>query len=374
MKVLILGIDGYIGFPLALRLIRRGHEVFGIDNFFRRSVTYSAIPIYDFYTRLEVVKEELGAEIDYQFLDISSQRPELYEFIDQVKPDCIVHLAEQPSAPFSMRSPNDAVFTQVNNVVGTLNVLFAIKRFCPDCHLLKLGTMGEYGTPNVPIPEGFFEVEYKGRKDVLPFPRQAGSWYHLSKVHDSNNIMFANKVWGLRSTDVMQGVVYGTRTEDITKPELATRFDFDQYFGTALNRFCVQAILGIPLTVYGKGGQTRGFIALRDSVQCLTLALENPPDEGEYRVFNQYDETYSIKQLAEIVSKHTGAEIQHLKNPRVEAEEHFYQPECKKLRELGFRPTKVLDEEIDIMLDDLRRHEDRLRKGIQDIFPSVTWR
>jgi len=305
-----------------------------------------------------------------------------YDFTELVikkeKPETIVHLGEMPSAPFSMIDVEHCNYTMINNIVGTNNILFAIHKHVPDCHLLKLGTMGEYGTPNVDIPEGFFEIEYRGRKDRLPFPRQAGSWYHQTKVHDSHNIIFACKIWGLRSTDIMQGVVHGVVTDDMVNDDLLTRFDFDEAFGTALNRFCSQAIIGHELTPYGKGGQTRGYIALRDSMQCLAIAAENPPDEGEYRVFNQYDECYSVNELAEKVVKVTKklsieAKIWNIENPRVEAEEHYYNPERENLPNLGFRPINTLEDELRITIPKLMRYKERIEAKKERIMPTIYW-
>ena len=269
-------------------------------------------------------------------------------------------------------------FTQINNVQGTLNILYAMKDLCPDAHLVKLGTMGEYGTPNVPIPEGFFEIEYRGRKDTLPFPRQPGSYYHLSKVHDTHNIMLACKIWGLKSTDLMQGVVYGTWTDETQADErLVTRFDFDGVFGTVVNRFCVQADIGYPLTVYGTGGQTRGYINLRDSIRCMQLAIENPPDNGEYRVFNQFTEIFSIREIADNVkeaAERLGMEISvdHIDNPRVEAEEHFFEADHRKLLDLGLEPHKMVDA-LEGMLRDLIEYKDREAARENVIAPKVRW-
>jgi UDP-sulfoquinovose synthase len=295
------------------------------------------------------------------------------------EPDAIVHLGEQPSAPYSMMDVQHAVYTQTNNIVGTLNILFAMRDACPRAHLVKLGTMGEYGTPNVDIPEGFFTIEYRGRTDTLPFPRQAGSWYHQSKVHDSHNVAMACRVWGLRSTDIMQGVVYGTRVEAMGEDErLVTRFDFDQCFGTAINRFCAQAVIGQPLTPYGTGGQRRGFLPLRDSVQCLLLALLNPPTGGEYRVFNQFEETYSVFDLAEKVRKvgdqlGLGVEIRATENPRIEKEEHHYRPDREHLMRLGYQPTRDMEGEIRIVLEDLIRYRDRILARKRALLPDIRW-
>ncbi|MGH7417771.1 MAG: NAD-dependent epimerase/dehydratase family protein, partial [Candidatus Rokuibacteriota bacterium] len=270
-------------------------------------------------------------------------------------------------------------FTQTNNIITTLNILFAMREACPRAHLVKLGTMGEYGTPNLNIPEGFFTIEYRGRTDTLPFPRQAGSWYHQSKVHDSHNVAMACRIWGLRSTDIMQGVVYGTRVDAMGEDErLCTRFDFDQCFGTAINRFCAQAVIGEPLTPYGKGGQRRGFLPLRDVVQCLVLALTHPPAEGEYRVFNQFEETYGVLELAEKV-KAVGDElgltvkIQATENPRIEKEEHYYRPDREHLLRLGYRPTRDMPGELRIVLADLLQHRGRILARRRALMPDIRW-
>ncbi len=382
MKILIAGIDGYLGWTLAQHLGVKGHEISGIDNFARRDWvaemgSHTVIPIEGMATRLKALSEVHGVEVDFHVGDLMN-----YTFtrrvIENVKPECIVHFGEQPSAPYSMKSPQHASYTQSNNIVGTLNILYAMRDYAPKCHLLKLGTMGEYGTPNIDIPEGYFEIEYRGRSDRLPFPRQAGSWYHQTKVHDSHNIMFACKIWRLCSTDIMQGVVYGTHADTMTDSRLRTRFDFDEAFGTAINRFCAQAVIEYPLSPYGIGHQQRGFIALRDSMQCINIAIDNPPEEGEYRVFNQFDEVYNIYQLAEIVRnagkrQRLNVTIHGIQNPRIEAEEHYYNPDSKRLRELGFKPTKTLDDELDIMFKDLIEHRDRIEEKKHTIFPKIKW-
>jgi len=383
MKVLIAGMDGYLGWTLSMYLTNRGHEVVGVDNFSRRKSveeigSWSAIPIRNMDERSKAFKEVYGKDIEFYEGDLRE-----YHFvrgiIKKYKPDTIVHFGEQPCAPYSMIDVDHALSTMTNNIVGTMNILYALHQVSPHTHLLKLGTMGEYGTPNIDIPEGFFEIAYRGRKDKLPFPRQAGSWYHQTKVHDTHNIMFACKIWDLRSTDIMQGVVYGTRTNDMTDDRLLTRFDFDEVWGTALNRFCAQAIIGHPLTPYGLGEQIRGFIALRDSMQCLTIATENPPDKGEYRVFNQFDETYTINELAETVQKVGNklgydVKIQHPENPRVEAEKHYYNPDHEKLYKLGFKPAHPLEEELEIMFKDLEKFKDRILAKKERIMPTVYWR
>lgn len=382
-KILILGLDGFIGWGLGMHLAKLGHSVAGIDNFWRRNSVKeigsdSATPILEMQDRLKAFKRIHDREIDFVEGDVLD-----YDFLsDMIKkfsPDSIVHLAEQPSAPFSMRDRESAFFTQHNNVMGTLNVLFAMKEFAPNAHLVKLGTMGEYGTPNVDIPEGFFEVDYNGRKDVLPFPRQPGSLYHLSKVHDSANVLFACRVWNLCSTDIMQGVVYGTRTAEATDDSLLTRFDFDECFGTVINRYCAEAVIGHPLTPYGQGTQRRGFIDLVDSVQCMTLAVENPAPRGEYRVFNQLDDVYGVYELANhvaAVAQSIGlhVDIRKTENPRVEKEDHYYNVVHQRLKQLGFNPTRSIDETIRIMLQDLMKFKDRIEDKRDAIAPRTTWK
>ena len=308
MRILILGGDGYLGWPTAMRFSARGHEVFIVDNFSRRRwhhehSTDSLTPIASLGERIEAWREVTGRNIQAMIGNIDDG-----EFLDQVVadvlPEAVVHYGEQPSAPYSMISRRHAVNTQQTNVIGTLNLLFSLRDRVPDCHLVKLGTMGEYGTPNIDIEEGFIEIEHKGRKDTLPYPKLPGSIYHLSKVHDSHNIHFATRVWGLRATDLNQGVVYGIETdESVLDERLCTRFDYDEIFGTALNRFCVQAVIGHPLTVYGKGGQTRGYLNIRDTLQCVELAVTNPARRGEFRVFNQFTEQFTIMELAELAKR-----------------------------------------------------------------------
>ncbi|MFN8563104.1 MAG: NAD-dependent epimerase/dehydratase family protein [Anaerolineae bacterium] len=383
MKVFIAGIDGYLGWALAQHLTARGHEVAGNDLFLRRQWveevgSQSAIPIAGIDERLAAFRARFGKDLNFRqgdLLDYDFLRGYLADF----QPDAIVHLAEMPSAPYSMIDQAHAAFTQQNNVIGSLNMLWAMREVCPKAHLVKLGTMGEYGTPNVDIPEGFFEVEYRGRKETLPFPRQPGSFYHLTKVHDTHNTIFACKIWGLAATDIMQGVVFGTRIDAMgDDPRLRSRLDFDQCFGTAINRFCCQAVIGHPLTLYGRGGQTRGFLPLRDSMQCLTIAIENPPQPGEYRVFNQFEECYTIEELAHKVREAAVAvgltvEIEHIDNPRTEKEEHYYNPDRQHLLDLGYQPTHDVVAEMRIMLRDLLPHRERILARRDILIPDIRW-
>jgi UDP-sulfoquinovose synthase len=378
MNVLVLGGDGYLGWPTALRLSAQGHKVGIVDNLVRRQYDEemgvdSLVPIRDLETRVRTWRQLTGLRVDTYIGDLADA-----DFVERTlaesAPAAVVHFAEQRSAPYSMIDRAHAVYTQVNNVVGTLNVLYAIAEIDPDIHLVKLGTMGEYGTPNIDIEEGFIEITHRGRTDVLPFPKQPGSFYHLSKVHDSHNIAFSCRNWGLRSTDLNQGVVYGQETEETAlHPDLATRYDYDAVFGTVLNRFIIQAMVGHPLTVYGKGGQTRGMLDIRDTLACIELALLHPPAAGEYRVFNQFTESFSVGDLAERVAALVpGAEIEHLDDPRVEQESHYYRAAHTKLLDLGLAPHLLSDGLIRSLLALVDRHRERVDPSA--IRPTVEWR
>jgi UDP-sulfoquinovose synthase len=382
MRVAVLGGDGYCGWATALYLSRKGHSVAIADNFARRQWDHelgvqTLTPIRPLSERLSVWQDLTGETIDLFVGDVT-EYDFLSSFIQTFEPDAVVHFAEQRAAPYSMIDRKHAVFTQVNNVVGTLNLLFALREFQPDCHLIKLGTMGEYGTPNIDIEEGYITIEYKGRKDTVPYPKQPGSFYHLSKVHDSHNIMFACKIWGLRATDLNQGVVYGTMTNEVAMSEaLINRFDYDEIFGTVLNRFCVQAAIGHPLTVYGKGGQTRGFLDIRDTVRCVEIACLNPAARGECRVFNQFTEQFSVLDLAHMVQ--TAGEklgltvkIDHLADPRVEAEEHYYNAKHSKLIELGLQPHLLGDSLLDSLMNVALKYCDRIDSEV--MLPRINWR
>jgi UDP-sulfoquinovose synthase len=382
VKICVLGGDGYCGWAAALYLSQAGHEVAIVDNFIRRQWDFelgvqTLTPIRPLADRLRAWQELTGRSIELFVGDVAE-----YDFLSSMfedfQPDAVVHFAEQRSAPYSMIDRKHCVFTQVNNVVGTLNVLFAIKEFKPDCHLIKLGTMGEYGTPNIDIEEGYIRIEHNGRTDLLPYPKQPGSFYHLSKVHDSHNMMFACKIWGLRATDLNQGVVYGTVTDETSLDEaLINRFDYDDVFGTVLNRFCVEAVTGHPLTVYGKGGQTRGFLDIRDTVRCIELACLNPANPGECRVYNQFTEQFSVLELARMVQtagRKMGlhVDVDHLSDPRVEAEQHYYNAKHSKLIDLGLRPHFLNDSLLDSLMNIAVKYQDRVDTSM--FLPQVNWR
>ncbi|MDB9535528.1 NAD-dependent epimerase/dehydratase family protein [Dolichospermum planctonicum CS-1226] len=381
MKVLVIGGDGYCGWATALYLSNRGYEVGILDSLVRRHWdnelgVETLTPIAPIQQRLQRWQDLTSKSIDLFIGDITNYEF-LHKALHQFQPTAIVHFGEQRSAPFSMIDREHAVLTQVNNVVGTLNLLYIMREDFPDCHLVKLGTMGEYGTPNIDIEEGYITIEHNGRKDTLPYPKQPGSMYHLSKVHDSHNIHFACRIWGLRATDLNQGIVYGVLTDETGMDELLiNRLDYDGVFGTALNRFCIQATVGHPLTVYGKGGQTRGFLDIRDTVRCIELAIANPAEPGEFRVFNQFTELFSVGDLAMMVKKAGNAmglnvDINHIDNPRVEKEEHYFNAKNTKLLDLGLHPHLLSDSLLDSLLNFAVKYQNRVDH--KQILPKVSW-
>ena len=381
MKIFIPGMDGYIGWSLTLHQLSLGNMVCGIDNFSRRNnvkemKSHSAIPILSMRKRINLLEKKYrdkisffkGDLLDSQFTD---------DVIKKFQPETIVHLAEQPSAPYSMIDQEHNIYTHKNNVIGNLNLIHSLQRHVPKSHLVKLGTMGEYGyDPGLEIPEGFYEIKFRGKKAKVPYPRLAGSWYHWTKVHDSNNIMFACKLWGIKATDIMQGIVYGTKIDEMLNEKYNTRFDFDEAFGTVINRFCTQAVIEHPLTVYGKGGQTRGFLTLNDSIKCISLLIDNPPKDGEYRVVNQFDEQHSVMELAKKIQKIGNKKKLNVKiknNPRKEAEKHYYKADHHTLKKLGFKKTRNIDDEIEIMLNHLIKFKKNILEKKQSIIQNIEW-
>jgi UDP-sulfoquinovose synthase len=381
MRVLILGGDGYLGWPTAMYFSARGHEVAVVDNYLRRNLARETdndilYPTPNLHVRTSVWKEHSGNDMAVYIGDLCD-----WSFINQVfqdfKPDTIVHYAEQPSAPYSMLSADAARLTVNNNLGVTLNVVLAMKAHCPDAHLIKLGTMGEYGTPNIDIEEGWLTIEHKGRSHKFLFPRQAGSLYHTTKVMDTDLLWFYVRTWGLRVTDLMQGPVYGIFTDENEHDDrLLPCFAYDEVFGTVLNRFIVQAVAGYPLTVYGKGGQTRGYLNIKDTMQCIMLSAENPSGPGELNIYNQFTETFTVNELAEKV-KNVGArlgidvQVRNIENPRKELEEHYYNPAHTGLMDLGLQPNYLDAETLGRMIEKVRDHEDRIDPN--RIFRGVKW-
>lgn len=382
MRVLILGGDGYLGWPTAMYFTARGHEVCVVDNYLRRRIALETdseplVSPPNLQERAALFKSLSGHDIQVVVGDCTDYAL-LSDHVRRFQPDTLVHYAEQPSAPYSMLDYRAARLTLDNNLGATFNAIWAVKEHAPACHIVKLGTMGEYGTPNIDIEEGWIRIEHKGRSDMFLFPRQAGSFYHTTKVLDTDMLWFYVRTHGLRVTDLMQGPVYGLRTaESDMNDRLATIFNYDDIFGTAVNRFVTQAVAGIPLTVYGKGGQTRGYLNLLDTLQCVYLAADKPASPGELRVLNQFTEHFSVNHLAEQVrrvgcSMGFDVQVNHLPNPRAEAEEHYYNPVHSGLLELGLQPHFLTDEVMADMLETVARHRQRI--DARKILPRVRWK
>jgi len=382
MKVLVLGADGYLGWPTCMHLSGRGHEVTGVDNYFRRNAALGLdceplVPTPNLIQRARLWEGLSGKRVRVHIGDVTD-----YGFLRSVfrecLPDAVVHYAEQPSAPFSMIDNERAAFTVRNNLLGTLNIVYAVKEANPDCHIVKLGTMGEYGTPDIDIEEGWIDIEHKGRRQKFLFPRQASSLYHTTKIMDTDMLWFYARTWGIRVTDLMQGPVYGISTPECDQdPGLIPNFHYDEVFGTVLNRFVVQAIAGYPLTIYGKGSQTRGYLNLMDTLQCVALAIEKPADRAELRVFNQVTELFSVNQLADMVQRVGGklgyaVKVEHIENPRVEREEHYYNPTYTGLVELGLKPHLLTDEVVEGFFRVAGQYRGRVNRDA--IFRGIRWR
>lgn len=381
MRVLILGGDGYLGWPTAMYFSKRGHHVTVVDNYFRRNASIELnceplIPTPNLRQRAKIWQELTGKQINVSIGDVTDYTFLLSIFREQI-PDTVIHYAEQPSAPYSMINRDKAAFTIKNNLISTLNIAYAVQEVNPECHIIKLGTMGEYGTPNIDIEEGWIEIEHRGRKDTFLFPRQASSLYHTTKIQDTDLLWFYVRMWCLRVTDLMQGPVYGISTEEADIDErLLPHFNYDEIFGTVLNRFIVQALANYPLTIYGKGDQIRGYINLKDTLQCVYLSATQPAKQGELRIFNQFTETFTVNELAEKVSK-VGEKfgykviLQNIENPRIEKEEHYYNPVYTGLLELGLQPNYLTEETLEQMFKILERYRDNINKDA--IFRGIRW-
>lgn len=381
MRVLILGGDGYLGWATAMNFSRKGFEVAVVDNYFRRRACTELnreplIPVPNLHQRAALWKAISGCDISVRIGDVCDY-PFLLSVFEGFAPEAVVHYAEQPAAPYSMRGHREAVFTLTNNLVSTANVIHAVKAHNIGCHIVKLGTMGVYGTPNIDIEEGYLEVSHKGRSHTFLYPRTPGSLYHLTKVQDGDMLYFYCRMWGIRVTDLNQGPVYGIHTEESRQdPRLIPIFNYDDIFGTVLNRFLVQAAAGVPLTVYGRGGQTRGYLNIMDTIACVELSLRHPAAAGQYRVFNQFVETFSVNDLAARVQeagKELGLEVmvKNIPNPRLEAEEHYYNPAHTGLMSLGLEPHYLTKEVLTDMLQVVLQHKEAINQAL--IFPEVTW-
>lgn len=381
MRILLLGGDGYLGWPTAMHLSAKGHEVAVVDNYLRRNLMRDedVEPLYSvpgLHERVRIWKEHSGKELDIYIGDLN-QWDFVAKIFKEFQPDAIVHYAEQPSAPYSMLRREAATLTINNNLGVTANVIFAVREFCPDAHIVKLGTMGEYGTPNIDIEEGWLNIEHNGRQDRFLYPRQAGSLYHTTKIMDTDLLWYYVRMWDLRVTDLMQGPVYGIFTDEYEQDEnLLTFFSYDELFGTVLNRFIVQAASGYPLTVYGKGGQTRGYLNIKDTLNCVCLSLENPAKKGELRIFNQFTETFSVNELAskvQGVGKQLGISVavRNIDNPRKEQEEHYYNPKQTGLLELGLKPNILTEEGLAKMMEHILKHKHNINE--HKIFKGTKW-
>ena len=381
MRILVLGGDGYLGWPTAMQLSLDGHEVAVADNYLRRRLCReeNVKPLFevpDLEERTAIWKSQSGCDIQVFNGDLMEWNFTA-EVFAKFNPQAVVHYAEQPSAPYSMLNREAATLTLHNNLSVTGNVIFAVHEFCPDAHIVKLGTMGEYGTPDIDIEEGWLDVEHKGRRHKFLYPRQAGSLYHTTKIMDTDLLWFYVRTWGLRVTDLMQGPVYGLFTAETERNErLLPFFNYDEIFGTVLNRFVVQAVAGHPLSVYGKGGQTRGYLNIRDTLSCVRLSVENPADKGELRIFNQFTETFSVNDLAEKVcqaGRQIGLDvkIEHIENPRLEAEEHYYNPAHTGLLDLGLTPHYLTEDDLIEMMQFVAKHKSRIQTD--QIYREVRW-
>ena len=392
--ILVLGGDGYLGWPTAMYFSARGYDVTVVDNYFRRhacdEIDVSTLyPVPNLVERARIWHEKTGHEIKVVISDLTNSEEMRGLFDGRVRyswsvnggftgiPGTVIHYAEQPSAPYSLMNYKTANKTVFNNLITTNNLMFAVRDLAPNTHVIKLGTMGEYGTPNIDIEEGWLEIEHKGRKGTFLFPRQAGSIYHTTKVMDTDLLWFGVRIWGLRVTDLMQGPVYGIETEEsLVDDRLKTIFNYDEVFGTIVNRFITQAVVGYPLTVYGAGGQTRGYLNIKDTLQCVMAACENPPDNGELNIYNQIMETFSANELAEKTKKVGGAlgfdvVIENIENPRKEAEEHYYNPTYQGLIDIGVEPHYLTDEVMAEMFNVVKRYKENIRQ--ETIFRGVKW-
>ena len=393
-NILILGGDGYLGWPCAMYFSNKGHKVTVVDNYFRRDITkkLNVPPLYKLSSLVEraiIWNKKTDNEIKVVVCDLAEPENMRKLFSEDCEytwainkdysgiPDSVIHFAEQPSAPFSQRSHKDADFTLVNNLRVTNNLIWTVRDFSPDTHIIKLGTMGEYGTPNIDIEEGWINIKHKGRSDKFLFPRQASSIYHTTKIMDTDLLWFAVRTWNLKVTDLMQGPVYGIETNESTiDKRLRTFFNYDEIFGTVINRFIVQAVIGHPLTIYGNGTQTRGYLNIIDTLSCIDVAEKNSPKNGNLSIYNQIVELFSVTELAQIVKKVGDSrgykvKIQKIKNPRVEKEKHYYNPKFQGLKDIGLKPNYLNENFLNNFFNIIEENKELIKKDI--IFKGVHW-
>lgn len=376
MKILVIGGDGFCGWPTALHLSNVGHDVVIVDNLSRRKIDIeleveSLTPIKPVSARLAAWKEVSGKSITFENIDVAKNYARLVNLLNDFKPDAVVHFAEQRAAPYSMKSSYHKRYTVDNNLNATNNVLAAIVEADVDPHLVHLGTMGVYGygTAGMKIPEGYLPIKIETddgqeiRQEIL-YPANPGSIYHMTKTQDQLLFAFYNKNDGLKITDLHQGIVWGTQTEETKKDErLINRFDYDGDYGTVLNRFLMQAAVGFPMTVHGTGGQTRAFIHIQDTVKCIELAIETPPQHGErVRILNQMTETHRVRDLAKLIEKKTGAAIEYVNNPRKEDAENDLHVENERLLGLGLDPITLEEGLLEEVTEIARKYADRCDK------------
>lgn len=384
MKILVLGCDGYIGNALVQRLLFKGHEVIGVDNYLRRKwieqdmMSMSATPILSMVKKKNLFNQ-IGS-FTYKTCDIVQDYDEIKFLIANEKPDTIVNLAHIPSGPYSQKSREHANLTLTNNYNGTNNILWLIREYIPDCHYVTIGTTGEYDHySNIDIEEGYIKIKHNGREsNEMIYPRRPGSIYHCSKTAATYLIDFLSRAWDLRCTDVQQSVVFGAYTDEIDETKIFSRLDSDEAGGTVVNRFIVQAVLRVPLTVYGEGKHQRGFISLNDSIQALEIAINNPADKGRVQVWNQLSEWHSMNDIAKMVSDTVkGVKIKHIDSPRTEyTGEHYYKYAVNILKGLGYKPTRSIKEEIKYVYNILKPLNengwlDKLRNVVK---PTIKWK
>ena len=381
MRILILGGDGYLGWPTAMDLASAGHDVTVVDNYMRRRIAEAtkSNPLTScpsLSDRVDLFQKVRKKRINF-FIGDLGDADFMFDVVKKTMPETVIHYAEQPSAPYSMKGFHQARETFKNNLDVTFNCIWAVKEVVPDAHIVKLGTMGEYGTPNIDIEEGWLNITHNGRSDKFLFPRAASSLYHTTKVLDTDLLWFYVRTHGLRVTDLMQGPVYGISTDDgDLDSRLQPHFSYDDIFGTVVNRFLVQAVAGMPLTVYGGGGQTRGYLNLKDTLQCVRLASENPAEPGELRIFNQLTETFTVNELAARVQS-AGCKfgldvcVEAIPNPRKEKENHYYNPSYSGLIDLGLKPNLMTDDVLCSMLEYIAKNKDDIK--LDQILPRVSW-